>query len=153
MPNTYTELHVQLVFAVKYRQALIQPQWEVELHKYISGIAQNKGHQVLAINGMPDHIHLLLGWRPHQSISSIMQDIKACSSGWINDRRFTREPFQWQGGYGAFSYSRSQIEVVKQYIARQKEHHSKKTFLEEYKDLLVEHGILYDERFIFHQPV
>lgn len=153
MANTYTELHIQLVFAVKYRHALILPEWEEELYKYITGIVKSKNHQVLAIKGMPDHVHLLLGWRPNQSISSLMQDIKAGSSGWINDHKMHRQQFRWQEGYGAFSYSKSQISVVKNYILNQKEHHQKKSFITEYKELLEEFGIAYDEKYIFHEPM
>lgn len=153
MANTYTELHIQLVFAVKYRQALILPEWEEELYKYITGIIHNKEHQVLAIKGMSDHVHLLMGWRPNQSISSLMQDIKAGSSSWINKHKMNEHLFRWQEGYGAFSYSKSQLNIVKSYIMNQKEHHRKKSFVTEYKELLEENGIVYDEKYIFHEPL
>ncbi len=153
MANTYTELHIQLVFAVKYRQALILPEWEEELYKYITGIVHNKEHQVLAIKGMSDHVHLLMGWRPNQSISSLMQDIKAGSSSWINKHKMTEHLFRWQEGYGAFSYSKSQLNIVKNYIMNQKEHHRNKPFVTEYKELLEENGIIYDEKYIFHEPL
>lgn len=153
MANTYTELHVQLVFAVKFRQALILPEWEVELHKYITGIVQNRGHQVLAINGMPDHMHVLLGWRPDQSISSLMMDVKGCSSSWINDQKMTKVKFRWQEGYGAFSYTRKELPRVKNYVLNQKEHHRKTTFVHEYRELLIEHGVKFDEKYIFGEPM
>lgn len=152
MANTYTELHVQIVFAVKYRQALILPEWEEELYKYITGIVKSKNHQMLAIKGMPDHLHLLLGWRPNQSISNLMQDIKAGSSAWINKHKMNHQIFRWQEGYGAFSYSKSQLNMVKNYIMNQKEHHKHKTFKTEYKELLEENGVDYDEKYIFHEP-
>ena len=117
MANTYTQLYVQFVFAVKYRIGLIQPEWEEELHKYITGIVQNNGHKMIITNGMPDHLHLFVGLNPTQSISDLMRLVKGESSEWINLRRFTNGKFRWQEGYGAFSYSRSQIDRVYQYIS------------------------------------
>ena len=104
MPNTYTQIHIQFVFAVKYRQGLIKKEWKDDLYKYITGIIQNQGHKLLAINGVEDHIHILIGLRPKQSISDLMQDVKGGSSKWINDNKFTLGRFEWQEGYGAFSY-------------------------------------------------
>ena len=152
MANTYTQLYVQFVFAVKYRIGLIQPEWEEELHKYITGIVQNNGHKMIITNGMPDHLHLFVGLNPTQSISDLMRLVKGESSEWINLRRFTKGKFRWQEGYGAFSYSRSQIDRVYQYISNQKKHHEEKPFIEEYIQLLQEFGIEYDERYIFKAP-
>src|SRR5205085_11222633 len=103
MANTYTQIHLQLVFAVKYRAALIQKSWKDELYKYISGIIQNNKHKLLIINGVEDHLHILIGYRPHQSLSHLMQDIKGSSSIWINENQFIQTKFKWQEGYGAFS--------------------------------------------------
>ncbi|MCG2420257.1 IS200/IS605 family transposase [Aequorivita sp. F47161] len=152
MANTYTQIHIQTVFAVEDRQSLINPNWKDELYKYITGIIQNYNHKVLQINGMPDHIHILLGMRPTQSISELMKQIKQDSSKWINTRRLVRGKFSWQSGYGAFSYSKSQVHGVIQYIVNQEEHHKTKSFVEEYVELLKESGVDYDERYIL-KPV
>src|SRR5439155_8607904 len=109
MSNTYTQLHIQFVFAVKYRQALIHKEWKERLHQYITGIFQSNKHKMLQINTMPDHIHIFVGYRPHQSISSMIQNVKSESTQWINTNRFARERFAWQDGYGAFSYSKSDV--------------------------------------------
>lgn len=149
MANTYTQVHIQAVFAVQNRECIIDKAWKDELYKYITGIVQNNGHKMLAINGMPDHVHLLFGMRPNQSLSNLLQDIKGDSSRWINERKFLKGKFSWQEGYGAFSYGRSQVSQVIHYIERQEEHHRKKTFIEEYKEFLSAFEVPYDERFIF----
>ncbi|MEM0518397.1 IS200/IS605 family transposase [Aequorivita flava] len=148
MANTYTQIHIQVIFAVQNRQSLIKPQWKDELYKYITGIVQSYNHKVLQINGMPDHIHILFGMRPTQSISDLMKKLKQDSSKWINNRGFVNGKFSWQEGYGAFSYSRSHVPKVIKYIANQEEHHKSKTFGEEYLEILKESGIDYDERYI-----
>src|SRR5476651_715675 len=150
MSNTYTQLYIHFVFAVKYRSAVISEEWEERLQKYITGVVQNNGHKLLAINNMPDHLHLFVGLNPKQSISDLMRLVKGDSSEFINNEGFTKRKFQWQDGYGAFSNSRSQIDSVVKYILNQKEHHAKKTFREEYVGLLKEYGIEYDEKYIFH---
>ncbi|QEC77081.1 IS200/IS605 family transposase [Mucilaginibacter ginsenosidivorax] len=150
MPNTYTQLYIHFVFAVKYRMAIIRPEWEDDLHRYITGIVQNNGHKLLAINSATDHTHLFIGLNPKQSISEIMRLVKGDSSEMVNKQGFTKRKFQWQEGYGAFSNSKSQIDSVAKYILAQKEHHQKKTFKDEYVDMLKKHGIEYDERYIFH---
>ena len=152
MANTYTQLHIQTVFAVQNRNCVIQSAWSSELYKYMTGIVQNHGHKLLAINSMPDHIHILFGMRPSQSLSDLLQDIKGSSSKWINDKGFVRGRFSWQEGYGAFSYSKSQVPRVIQYIKNQQEHHRKKTFAEEYQEFLEEFGIDFDDRYVF-KPV
>jgi|SRR5581483_298402 len=149
MPNTYTQIHLQCVFAVKYRASVIQPNWKERLHQYITGIVQNQGHKMIAINSMPDHMHLFFGLRPNQSLSDLMRIVKGDSSEWINNQKFNPSAFRWQEGYGAFSYSRSQIKVVSEYIANQEEHHKKRTFLEKYKQFLEQFEVGYDERYIF----
>lgn len=112
MPNTYTQIHIHFVFAVKYRDSVIQASWKDELYQYITGIVRNNKHKLLSINGMPDHVHILIGLRPSQSISDLLQDIKGSSSKWINEKKFIKTKFEWQEGYGAFSYSKSQIKAV-----------------------------------------
>jgi len=152
MANTYTQIHIQAVFSVQNRDSIIHISWSDELYRYITGIVQNNKHKLLAINGMPDHIHLLIGLRPTQSISDLMQDIKGNSSKWINERRFLREKFSWQEGYGAFSFSKRELNSVIQYILNQQEHHRRKRFQEEYLDLLKQFEIDFDDRYIF-KPV
>jgi len=152
MANTYTQLHVHLVFGVKYRRALIHKSWKDELYKYMGGIIQNQGHKILLINGVEDHVHLLAGLRPVQSISDLMEKVKGDSSGWINIRQFLPVHFNWQGGYGAFALSKTHIDRVYKYILNQEEHHRKRTFREEYIDLLQENGIEFDEKYIFKDP-
>jgi REP element-mobilizing transposase RayT len=151
MPNTYTQLHIQFVFAVKYRASLIQKEWKDELHKYITGIYQNHNHKMLQINSMPDHIHILVGMRPEQSISSLIQTVKTESSKWIKDKKLCNSPFAWQSGYGAFSYSKSHVQNVVRYIQNQEAHHKKQTFLDEYRQFLKAFEIEYDERYIFKE--
>jgi putative transposase len=133
MPNTYTQVHIQFVFAVKYRAALISNNWKEKLHQYITGIFQENQHKMLQINSKPDHIHIFIGMRPHQSISSLVQNVKTESSKWIKAQNFCKSPFAWQEGYGAFSYSKSQVPNVIRYIINQEKHHQKKSFLDEYK--------------------
>ena len=136
MSNTYTQLYIQLVFAVKGRKSFIQQTWEQELYQYVTAVVQNDKHKLLAINGMPDHIHIFLGLNPAIAISDLVKDIKRATNNWVNDKAFIKEKFEWQGGYGAFSYSRSQIDQVCKYIVNQKVHHSKQSFKTEYTNLL-----------------
>jgi len=152
MANTYTQIHIHAVFSVQNRECIIRNSWKDELYKYITGIIHNNDHKLLAINGMPDHIHILFGLRPSQSLSDLMQDIKGSSSKWINERKFVKGKFSWQEGYGAFSYSKSQIPGVIKYINNQSVHHITKTFKEEYLEMLKKFELDYDERFVF-KPV
>ena len=152
MANTYTQIHIQAVFAVQNRECIIQKSWKEELYKYIAGIVQNNNHKLLCINGMPDHIHILFGLRPSQSISELMQDIKGSSSKWINERHLVHSKFSWQEGYGAFSYSNSDVPAIIQYILNQTDHHKRKTFTEEYHEMLKAFDVDFNERFIF-KPV
>jgi REP element-mobilizing transposase RayT len=149
MANTYTQIHIQAIFAVKKRSGLIQKEWKDELYKYITGIVQKHEHKLLAINGMLEHVHVFFGMRPTQSLSDLMQDIKGSSSKWINEKKFIKDKFEWQQGYGAFSYSKSQALRVIAYVQNQEVHHRKITFLEEYKTFLDKFEIDYDERYIF----
>ncbi|KAF2327376.1 IS200/IS605 family transposase [Flavobacterium daemonense] len=153
MPNTYTQIHIHFVFAVKYRNAIIHNTWKDELYKYISGVIKNNNHKLLAINGVSDHIHILIGIRPVQSISELMKSIKQNSSKWINENKFVNAHFEWQEGYGAFSYSKSHLSAVINYIHNQELHHKNKTFREEYIDFLNKFEIDFDEKFIFKELI
>ena len=130
--STYTQIYVHIIFAVKGRDSLIQQVWEERLYKYITGIVQNKEQKMLAINGMPDHIHFLIGMKPTCCLSDVVREIKKSSNEFIKENNFTKFKFNWQGGFGAFSYSHSQLDDVIGYIKRQKAHHKKKTFKDEY---------------------
>jgi putative transposase len=152
MANTYTQMHVQMVFAVKNRNAMIDTEWENELCKYMTGIIQNYSHKVLAINGMSYHVHIFIGMRPTQSLSDLMENIKGSSSKWINESKFTKHKFAWQDGFGAFSYSKNHVQRVIDYVLNQKEHHKQVTFREEYIKLLQWAEIEFDEKYIFKEP-
>jgi len=150
MANTYTQIHIQAIFAVQNKQALIHKEWEVELYKYITAIVQNEGHKLLQINGVSDHVHIFFGFRPTQALSDLMKKVKGESSKWINQKKLTSFQFSWQQGYGAFSYSKSQVPSVVKYIQNQKEHHRKKTFMEEYRAFLDAFEVEYNERYLFN---
>ena len=149
MPNTYSQIYIQIIFAVKGRENLISKERREELHKYITGIVQNREQKMLSVFCMPDHTHLLVGMNPSIAISSLVRDIKAGASKFINDSRWIKGKFNWQEGFGAFSYSRSQIDTVIKYILNQEEHHKKTTFREEYLDFLKKFAIEYDEKYLF----
>lgn len=153
MPNTYTQIHIHFVFAVKFREGVITSSRKDELYKYITGIVQNNNHKLICINGMPDHIHILIGMRPTQSISDLLQDIKGGSSKWINEKKLIKGKFEWLEGYGAFSYGKSQVKDVIEYIENQEQHHEKKTFKEEYLDFLKKFEIDYEEKYIFKELI
>ena len=153
MANTYTQIHIQFVFAVKHREGLIHSSFKDELYQYIAGIIKHHNHKLLAINGMSDHIHIFIGMRPTQSLSDLLQDIKGNSSKWINEKKFLKVKFEWQEGYGAFSYSKSQINSVIDYFKNQEQHHAVKTFREEYLEFLKLFEIDYDEKYIFKDPI
>ena len=148
MANTFTQIYIHFVFAVQNRTSLIQPEWKDELYKYITGIVQKNGHKLLSINGVANHIHVFIGYKPHQSIPDLMQDVKGSSSKWINEREFVKGKFTWQEGYGAFSYSYSQVDIVSKYIYKQEQHHKKKTFQEEYTQMLKNFNVTFDEKYI-----
>jgi len=149
MGNTFTQIYIHFVFSVKNRECLIKNDWEKELYKYITGIVKANGHKLIAINGMPDHVHILVGLKPTQSISDLMQDVKGSSSKWINDKKLVYGKFKWQSGYGGFSYSHSQLNNIVQYIMKQKEHHKRKTFREEYLNILKSFNIKYENKYLF----
>ncbi len=149
MANTYTQIHIHSIFAVQNKISLIKNEWEEDLYRYITGIVTNQGHKLLGINGTHDHVHMLFGMRPVQSLSNLMQEIKRDSSRWINKEGFTSSKFNWQEGFGAFSYSKSQLHRVLTYIENQKVHHRTIPFLEEYRSILKKFGVEYDENFVF----
>ena len=153
MPNTYTQIHIHVVFSIRNRDSLIDKSWQKNLYKYLITIIQKHDHKVLSIGGMPDHVHILFGLRPTQSLSALMQEIKRDSSEWINKNKFVSGRFSWQEGYGAFSYSKSQLSKVINYIQMQETHHAKRSFLEEYKKILEDFGIEYDQQYIFEEIV
>lgn len=150
MPNTYTKIYIQIVFTPKFREALIQKNWENDLYKYITGIVQNNGHKLITINGMPDHVHVLVGMKPNQSLSDLVKDIKQNSSLWINKNKFAMGKFLWQEGFGGFSYSHSQLDDVVGYINNQKEHHKKRNFKDEYLLLLKKFDIDFKDEYLFN---
>ena len=149
MSNTYTQIHIHLVFAVKYRDGLIDKSWKEELHKYVNAIITENTHKLLIINAMPDHVHLLIGLRPKQALSDLVREIKSNSSKWINEKKFSKHKFEWQEGFGAFSYGKSDLQKIINYIKNQEEHHKKVTFLEEYKEFLLAFEVDFDEQYIF----
>ena len=149
MANTFTQIHIHAVFAVQNRISLINKSWQDRLNKYIIAVIQKHGHKVLSIGGMPDHIHVLFGFRPTQALSALIQEVKRDSSEWINIEKLTMGRFSWQEGYGAFSYSKSQISKVANYIEAQEKHHEKKSFIDEYKKILKDFDLEYDEKYIF----
>ena len=149
MPNTYSQIYLHLVFAVEYRDCVISPGWRDKLYAYIGAAFNKRGHKILRIGGMPDHIHILIGYNISDPIPEMVKDIKIQSTKWINENRYVLGHFNWQNGYGVFSYSRSMIDNVINYIAKQEEHHSSESFRTEYLKILDKANIEYDERFIF----
>ena len=149
MANTYTQIYIHIVFAVRYRNALISSSWKERLHRYITGIIQNQGHKLIAINTMPDHAHIFIGMKPDAALSDLIRDIKRDSTNFVNNEIRACGKFRWQEGFGAFSHSHSQIDPVVKYILNQEEHHRSKTFREEYEAMLREFAIDYDARYIF----
>ena len=152
MANTYTQIYIQVVFAVQDRMCLIRPENKDELEKYMTGIVTKNGQKLIAINSMPDHVHVLVGLKPSMALSDLVGDIKTGSTNHINEQRWVKGRFSWQEGFGAFSYSHSQLTTVIRYIQNQERHHSRKSFREEYLELLRKFEVPYDERFVF-KPV
>ena len=150
MAGTFSQIYIQVVFAVKGRQSLILPQWEEELFKYISGIVKNKEQKLLAINGMPDHIHIFIGMKPSCCLSDLVREIKKSSNEFVNEKRFCKSKFSWQEGFGAFSYSYSSLDNVIAYIQNQKEHHKKQLFKDEYKEFLDKFQIEHKDEYLFN---
>jgi len=149
MANTYSQIHIQVVFAVQGRQSLISDENKDELYKYISGIARNQGQKLIAINGMPDHIHILIGLQPDMALSDLVRDIKAGSSKFVNQKGWIRGKFSWQEGFGAFSYGHSQLPSVVRYIQNQEAHHARRSFKHEYFALLRKFDIAFEDKYVF----
>ena len=149
MADTYSQIYIQVVFAVKNRNALIKPVWEEELFKYITGTIQNKGQKMLAINGTSNHIHFFIGMKPTCCLSDLIREVKKSSNTFINEKQFSPFKFQWQEGFGAFSYSHSQLTDVIKYLGKQKEHHKKKTFREEYLSFLKVFEVDFKDEYLF----
>lgn len=149
MPNTYTQVYMQIVFAVARRDTLLKDPFREEVHKYITGIVQQRGHKLIAINSMPDHVHILIGYDPRMALADLVRDVKASSSRFINESGWLRTRFAWQEGYGAFSYSRSQLDAVVKYIDNQQEHHKRRSFRDEYIEMLQKFQVEYDPRYVF----
>lgn len=149
MPDTFSQLYIQVVFAVKRRENLISQHWKTDLHKYIAGIITAKGQKSIVVNGMPDHIHAFIGLKPSMAIADLVRDIKNNSSNFVNTQKLVKGKFAWQEGYGAFSYSHSHIDRVYKYILNQEQHHQKETFRQEYLSLLKKFEIPYDEKYLF----
>lgn len=149
MANTFSKIYIHLVFSVKGRQNLIQKHWEEELHKYICGIVKGKEQKVYAIGDISDHVHILVSIKPNIIISDLVRDIKSNSSKWMNEKGFVKGNFQWQEGFGAFSYAQSQLDTLIAYINNQEQHHQQISFKTEYLDLLQKSDIIYDENYLF----
>ncbi|MFK7832972.1 MAG: IS200/IS605 family transposase [Winogradskyella sp.] len=149
MSNTYSQIYIQIVFAVKNRKALIHSSWEEKLYKYITGIVTQKHQKLIAINGMPDHIHIFIGIKPDCSVSDLVREIKKSSTNYINTEKLSTYKFNWQEGFGAFSYGHSQIDAVYHYILNQKKHHRTKSFKEEYLDFLEKFKVDYKSEYLF----
>jgi putative transposase len=147
--STYSQIYIQIVFAVKGRESLIQPEWEERLYKYITGIVQNREQKMLAIHGMPDHIHFLIGMKPNCNLSDLVREVKKSSNDFIKENNLSKFKFNWQEGFGAFSYSHSQLDNVIKYILNQKQHHKKQTFKEEYISFLEKFQVEYKPEYLF----
>jgi REP element-mobilizing transposase RayT len=149
MANTYKQAYFHLVFAVKNREARIKKEWKNEHEMYITGIVQNRGHKLLAINSMPDHIHILIGYNLNDLIPDLVEEIKTSSNAWIKQKQLSKTRFEWQRGYGAFTHSHSAVYKVIQYILNQQNHHQKKSFKEEYLEMLNKNEIQYKSEYLF----
>lgn len=151
MANTYHQIYLQIIFAVKYRKAIIGKSWSKQLHATIGNLINESGGKAIIVNGVEDHLHCFIGLKPVVAVSELMKTVKAKSSKYVNDNKLTHERFEWQQGYGVFSYSQSQVDQVYAYIQAQEAHHKKQTFREEYLEFLMKFKIEYDERYIFHE--
>ncbi len=149
MANTYTQMYVHLVFAPKNREALIGKAWKNDMEKYITGIVQNHKHKMLAIGSMPDHIHLFIGYNVNHLIPDLVEEVKTSSNAWIKQNKLSKFRFEWQKGYGAFSHSRSQLDTVVKYVLNQEMHHKKKSFKEEYLEILRKNDVDFKNEYVF----
>lgn len=151
--GTFSQVYLHFIFAVKFRDGLLLKTFQDEVYRYIAGIVQNNGHKLISVGGMPDHIHILVGMKPNQSVADLVNKVKSNSSKFINEKRFLPVRFEWQRGYGVFSYSRSQLNQVVHYIQNQEAHHKKKSFRAEYVEFLEKFQVEFDERFLFNELV
>ena len=149
MANTFSQIYIQTVFAVSNRQSLIKPEFKEDLYKYMTGIVKNQGQKLIAINGMADHVHILIGLRPAMALADLVKEIKADSTNLINKKRWVRGRFSWQEGYGAFSYGHSQLDTIIRYIQNQQKHHERSSFKHEYLTLLRKFDIAFEEKYVF----
>lgn len=149
MADTYTKLFIHVVFVVKGRDNIISIKWKDDLYKYISGILSIKDQKLMIINGMPDHVHLLIGMKPTISLSDLLRDIKANSSRFINEKKWVRGKFEWQHGFGAFSCNPADLGGIIEYIRTQEEHHKRKAFREEYIDMLNHNSVEFKNEYLF----
>jgi putative transposase len=149
MANTFSQIYIQTVFAVSGRLSLITQDFREELYKYISGIVRKKNQKLISINGMADHLHILIGLRPAMALADLVQDMKSDSSEWVNKKKLARGKFAWQEGYGAFSYGHSQLDIIIRYIQNQERHHRRRSFQDEYLALLRKFEIEFKEKYVF----
>ena len=149
MANTYSQIYIHIVFTVQGRLNLIPKQHRKELQKILTGIISNRKQKLISIYAMPDHVHILVGLEPNMALSNLVRDVKSGSSQYITEKKWVKGRFNWQEGYGSFSHSKSQISQVANYILNQEEHHKKRTFKEEYLDMLEKFEVEYDEKFLF----
>jgi len=149
MANTFSQIYIQTVFAVSGRMSLITPKFKEDLYKHIAGIVRNQGQKLISINGMPDHVHILIGLKPSMALVDLVRDIKADSSTYINKNRWVRGKFTWQEGYGAFSYGHSQLDTIISYIQNQEKHHRRRSFKNEYLGLLRKFDIAFEDKYVF----
>ena len=149
MANTFSQIYIQTVFAVSNRMSLIQPAFKEDLFKYITGIVKNQKQKLISINGMPDHLHILIGLRPSMALADLVREIKADSSNFINQNKWVHGKFSWQEGYGAFSYGHSQLDTIICYIQNQEKHHARRSFRAEYLTLLRKFDIAFEEKHVF----
>src|SRR6185369_9009425 len=149
MANTFSQIYIQTVFAVSGRLTLITQDFKEELHKYISGIVRKQNQKLIRINGMSDHLHILIGLKPSKALSDLVRDTKADSSDWVNRQKLSRGKFSWQEGFGAFSYGHSQLNTIIRYIENQEQHHQRRTFKKEYLTLLRKFEIEFKEEYVF----
>jgi len=149
MANTFSQIYIQIVFAVSNRESLIKSDFKEELHKYIIRIVRNQHQKLISINGMPHHVHILIGLRPAMALADLVREIKADSANFINKRKLVHGRFSWQGGYGAFSYSHSQLDTIIRYTKNQETHHRRRSFKDEYLSLLKKFDIAFDDKYVF----
>lgn len=149
MSGTFSQIYIQIVFSVRGRENLIQKPWNEDLYKYMAGIIRGKEQKPIIVNGMPDHVHIFVGLRPSMAIADLVRDVKNNSSNFINQGGWVKGRFSWQEGYGAFSYSQSQINDVYNYILNQEQHHARRTFREEYVDMLKKFEVQFDDKYLF----